>query len=135
MVFWAREGVKDEEQDTSCDLIKPDHSIDLRVRSIEKRVDIMQRNKICNKNEGMQSQRIKDLGLALRNVNSYREKRTQILQLKKKICQKVNRESRFVRPQKKRGGKSISRKWGICVKCNRKMKKNEIGEKGHCTWQ
>lgn len=67
----------------------------------------MQRNKICNKNEGMQSQRIKDLGLALRNVNSYREKRTQILQLKKKICQKVNRESRFVRPQKKRGGKTF----------------------------
>ena len=96
-------------------MIKPDHSIDLRVRSIEKRVDIMQRNKICNKNEGVQSQRIKDLGLALRNVNSYREKRTQILQLKKKICQKVNRESRFVRPQKKREGEKHFKEGGnVC---------------------
>lgn len=86
---------------------------------------------MCSKNEGMQNRRINDLGLALRNMNreSYREKRTQILQLKKKICQKVNGESRYIMLHKTEGRKiSVKELVGICCKYSRNRKKNVIGD-------
>ena len=86
---------------------------------------------MCGKNEGMQNRRINDLGLALMNRNreSYREKRTQILQLKKKICQKVNGESRCIMLHKMEGRKiSVKESVGICCRYSRNRKKNVVGD-------